>query len=149
MRERISQDIKKAMKDKAVLRLSTLRMALADFQKKEKEKGEPVKDEEAIQIIQSMLRKRKDSVEQYRKAGREELAQKEEQEITILNEYLPEQMSEEQVRELAIKTISGLGVTGPKEMGRVMGSLVKQLSGKADGGTISRIVKEELQKLAS
>jgi hypothetical protein len=149
MRERISQDIKKAMKEKAVLRLSTLRMALADFQKKEKEKGEPVKDEEAIQIIQSMLRKRKDSVEQYRKAGREELAQKEEQEITILNEYLPEQMSEEQVRELAIKTISGLGVTGPKEMGRVMGSLVKQLSGKADGGTISRIVKEELQKLAS
>jgi uncharacterized protein YqeY len=149
MKERISQDIKKAMKDKAVLRLSTLRMALADFQKKEKEKGEPVKDEEAIQIIQSMLRKRKDSVEQYRKAGREELAQKEEQEITILNEYLPEQMSEEQVRELAIKTISGLGVTGPKEMGRVMGSLVKQLSGKADGGTISRIVKEELQKLAS
>ncbi len=149
MRERISQDIKKAMKDKAVLRLSTLRMALADFQKKEKEKGEPVKDEEAIQIIQSMLRKRKDSVEQYRKAGREELAQKEEQEITILNEYLPEQMSEEQVRELAIKTISGLGITGPKEMGRVMGSLVKQLSGKADGGTISRIVKEELQKLAS
>jgi uncharacterized protein YqeY len=149
MRKRISQDIKKAMKEKAVLRLSTLRMALADFQKKEKEKGEPVKDEEAIQIIQSMLRKRKDSVEQYRKAGREELAQKEEQEITILNEYLPEQMSEEQVRELAIKTISGLGVTDPKEMGRVMGSLVKQLSGKADGGTISRIVKEELQKLAS
>ena len=149
MKERVSQDIKKAMKAKGVLRLSTLRMALADFQKKEKEKGEPVKDEEAIQIIQSMIRKRKDSVEQYRKAGREELAQKEEQEITILNEYLPEQMSEEQVRELAIKTISELGVTGPKEMGRVMGSLVKQLSGKADGGTISRIVKEELQKLAS
>ena len=149
MKERVSQDIKKAMKAKEVLRLSTLRMALADFQKKEKEKGEPVKDEEAIQIIQSMIRKRKDSVEQYRKAGREELAQKEEQEITILNEYLPEQMSEEQVRELAIKTISELGVTGPKEMGKVMGSLVKQLSGKADGGTISRIVKEELQNLAS
>ena len=149
MKERISQDIKKAMKAKEVLRLSTLRMALADFQKKEKEKGEPVKDEEALQIIQSMIRKRKDSVEQYRKAGREELAQKEEQEITILNDYLPEQMGEEQVREVAIKTISELGVTGPKEMGRVMGSLVKQLSGKADGGTISRIVKEELQKLAS
>ena len=149
MKERISQDIKKAMKAKEVLRLSTLRMALADFQKKEKEKGEPVKDEEAIQIIQSMIRKRKDSVEQYRKAGREELAQKEGQEITILNEYLPEQMSEEQVRDLAIKTISELGVTGPKEMGRVIGSLVKQLSGRADGGTISRIVKEELQKLAS
>ena len=149
MKERISQDIKKAMKAKEVLRLSTLRMALADFQKKEKEKGEPVKDEEAILIIQSMIRKRKDSVEQYRKAGREELAQKEEQEITILNEYLPEQMSEEQVRELAIKTISELGVTGPKEMGKVMGSLVKQLSGKTDGGTISRIVKEELQNLAS
>ncbi len=148
MKERISQDIKKALKAKEVLRLSTLRMALADFQKKEKEKGVPVKGEEAIQIIQSMIRKRKDSVEQYRKAQREELAQKEEQEITILTEYLPEQISEEQIRELVIKTISELGVTGPKEMGRVMGSLVKQLSGKTDGGTISRIVKEELQKLA-
>ena len=148
MKERISQDIKKALKAKEVLRLSTLRMALADFQKKEKEKGVPVKDEEAIQIIQSMIRKRKDSVEQYRKAQREELAQKEEQEITILNEYLPEQINDKQVRELVIKTISELGVTGPKEMGRVMGSLIKQLSGKTDGGTLSRIVKEELQKLA-
>ena len=148
MKERISQEIKKALKAKEVLRLSTLRMALADFQKKEKEKGAPVKDEEYIQIIQSMIRKRKDSVEQYRKAHREELAQKEEQEITILKEYLPEQISEERVRDLAIKTISELGVSGPKEMGRVMGSLVKKLSGKTDGGTISRIVKEELQKLA-
>ncbi len=149
MKERISQDIKKAMKEKAVLRLSTLRMALAEFQKKEKEKGEPVKEEAGIQIFQTMVRKRKDSVEQYRKAGREELAQKEEQEILILKEYLPEPLTEEQVRELAIKTISGLGVKGPKEMGKVMGSLTKQLSGKADGGTISRIVKEELQKLES
>ena len=149
MKERISQDIKKAMKEKAVLRLSTLRMALAEFQKKEKEKGEPVKEESGIQIFQTMVRKRKDSVEQYRKAGREELAQKEEQEILILKEYLPEPLTEEQVRELAIKTISELGIKGPKEMGKVMGSLTKQLSGKADGGTISRIVKEELQKLES
>ena len=149
MKERISQDIKKAMKEKAVLRLSTLRMALAEFQKKEKEKGEPVKEEAGIQIFQTMVRKRKDSVEQYRKAGREELAQKEEQEILILKEYLPEPLTEEQVRALAIKTISELGIKGPKEMGKVMGSLTKQLSGKADGGTISRIVKEELQKLES
>ena len=149
MKERISQDIKKAMKEKAVLRLSTLRMALADFRKKEKEKGEPVSDEAGIQIFQTMVRKRKDSVEQYRKAGREELAQKEEQEILILKEYLPEPLTEEQVKELAIKTISELGVKGPKEMGKVMGSLTKQISGKADGGTISRIVKEELQKLES
>ena len=149
MKERISQDIKKSMKEKAVLRLSTLRMALAEFQKKEKEKGEPVSDEAGIQIFQTMVRKRKDSVEQYRKAGREELAQKEEQEILILKEYLPEPLTEEQVRDLAIKTISELGIKGPKEMGKVMGSLTKQLSGKADGGTISRIVKEELQKLES
>jgi len=149
MKDRLSQDIKKAMKEKAVLRLSTLRMALADFQKKEKEKGEPVTDEAAIQIFQSMVRKRKDSVEQYRKAGREELAQKEEQEIAIIKEYLPEPVSEEKIREHTVKTISELGVNGPKEMGKVMGSLAKQLAGKADGGTISRIVKEELQKLES
>ena len=149
MKERISQDIKKAMKEKAVLRLSTLRMALAEFQKKEKEKGEPVKEDAGIRILQTMVRKRKDSVEQYRKAGREELAQKEEQEILILKEYLPEPLTEEQVRALTIKTISELGIKGPKEIGKVMGSLTKQLSGKADGKTISRIVKEELQKLES
>ena len=149
MKDRLSQDIKKAMKEKAVLRLSTLRMALAEFQKKEKEKGEPVKDEAATQIFQSMVRKRKDSIEHYRKAGREELAEKEEQEIAIIKEYLPEQLSEEKIRESAVKTISDLGVKSPKEMGKVMGSLSKQLSGKAEGGTISRIVKEELQKLES
>ncbi len=149
MKDRITQDIKKAMKEKAVLRLSTLRMALAEFQKKEKEKGEPVKDETATQILQSMVRKRKESVELYRKAGRDELAQKEEQEITIIKEYLPEQLSEEKIRELAVKTISELDIKDPKEMGKVMGSLSKQLSGRADGGTISRIVKEELQKLES
>ena len=147
MKDRLSQDIKKAMKEKAVLRLSTLRMALAEFQKKEKEKGEPVKDEAATQIFQSMVRKRKDAIEYYRKAGREELAEKEEQEIAIIKEYLPEQLSEEMIRASAVKTISELGIKGPKEMGKVMGSLAKQLSGKADGGTISRIVKEELQKL--
>ncbi len=147
MKDRLSQDIKKAMKEKAVLRLSTLRMALAEFQKKEKEKGEPVKDEAATQIFQSMVRKRKDSIEHYRKAEREELAEKEEQEIAIIKEYLPEQLSEEKIRAAAVKTISELGVKSPKEMGKVMGALAKQLSGKADGGTISRIVKEELQKL--
>ncbi len=149
MTDRLNQDIKKAMKEKDALRLSTLRMALAEFQNKEKEKGEPVQEQAGIQIFQSMVRKRKDSAEQYRKAAREELAQKEEQEILILKEYLPEPLTEEQVRELAVKTISELGIKGPKEMGKVMGSLTKQLSGKADGGTISQIVKEELQKLES
>lgn len=149
MKDKISQDIKKALKAKEALKLSTLRLALAEFQKKEKEKGEPVTEKDANQILQSMIRKRKESIEQFRKAQREELAQKEEQEIVILQQYLPEQMSEDKVREQVLKTISELSAQGPSDMGKVMGTLVKKLSGKADGGTISRLVKEELQKLPS
>jgi len=149
MKDKISRDIKTAMKEKAVLRLSTLRLVLAEFQKKEKEKGVTLTAESAVQILQSMVRKRKESIEQYRKAEREELAQKEEQEIVILQEYLPEQLSEDEIRTQVLQVISELGADGPSAMGKVMGILVKKLSGTADGGTISRIVKEELQKLSS
>ena len=149
MKDRISQDIKQAMKAKDVLRLSTLRMILADLQRKEKEKGEPVDEPAAVQILQSMVRKRKEAIEQFRKGGREDLADKEQQEIKIVEQYLPEQLSEDKIRRQAEAVISELGVRGPREMGKVMGVLVKKIAGRADGGTVSRIVKDALQKLES
>ncbi len=149
MKERISQDIKVALKNKETARLSTLRMILAELQHKEKEKGIPVDDDTACQILQSMIRKRKEAIEQYLKGARKDLAEKEQQEIHIIRTYLPEQLSEDAIREHARSTITELGVRGPQEIGKVMGVLVKKLSGQADGSTISRIVREELQKLES
>ena len=147
MKTIISNDIKKAMKARQTARLSTLRMILAELQHKEKEKGIAVTDETAYQILQSMVRKRKEAIEQFRKGAREDLAEKEEQEIRIIETYLPEQLSEDQIRQHALAVISELGASGPRDMGKVMGVLVKKLSGTADGGTISRIVREELQNL--
>jgi hypothetical protein len=149
MKDRISQDIKEAMKNKNAVKLSTLRMIMAELQRKEKEKGIPVNNETAHQILQSMIRRTKEAIEQFRKGGREDLAEKEQQEVKIIEQYLPEQLSEDEIIEHVHTAISELGVRGPKEMGRVMGVLVKKLSGRADGSSISRIVKEELQKLQS
>jgi hypothetical protein len=149
MKDRISQDIKDAMKNKNAVKLSTLRMIMAELQRKEKEKGIPVNNETAHQILQSMIRRTKEAIEQFSKGGREDLAEKEQQEVKIIEQYLPEQLSEDEIIEHVHTAISELGVRGPKEMGRVMGVLVKKLSGRADGSSISRIVKEELQKLQS
>ena len=149
MKDKISLAIKEAMKKKDAPRLSTLRMILADFQHKEKEKGLPVDDATANQLLQSMVRKRKEAIEQFQKGGREDLAEKEQSEIKIIEEYLPEQLSADEVREHVRSAIDELGVAGPKEMGKIMGFLTKKLSGRADGGTISRIVREELQNLTT
>ena len=149
MKDKISQAIKESMKKKDALRLSTLRMILAEFQRKEKEKGQPVDDATANQLLQSMVRKRKEAIEQFQKGGREDLAEKEQSEVKIIEEYLPEQLSDEDIREHVRSAIDELGVTGPKEMGKIMGFLTKKLSGSADGATISRIVREELQNLTA
>ena len=147
MKEKISQDIKAAMKSKDTLRLSTLRMMLAELVNKEKEKGIPVTPEQTIQVLQTMVRKRKDAIEQFRSGGRADLADKEALEITVIESYLPEQLSEDAVRREALAVIAELGAQGPKDMGKVMGVLTKKLAGRATGAVVSRIVKEELQKL--
>jgi uncharacterized protein len=146
VKDKISQDIKDAMRSRDAARLSALRMMLAELVNKEKEKGIPVTDEQSVQILHSMVRKRKDAIEQFRKGAREDLAAKEEAEILVIEGYLPEQLSEGAILEQVKAVIAELGATSPKEMGKVMGVLTKKLAGRADGGAISRMVKEELQK---
>jgi uncharacterized protein YqeY len=149
VKDRISQEIKAAMKAKDEARLSTLRLILTEFVRKEKEKGIPPTDEQCVQILQTMVRKCRDAAEQFTNGNRPELAAKELAEVTILESFLPAQLPEEQVRELALAAIAEVGAKTPKDMGRVMGLLTKKLAGQADGSVISRIVKEELQKLGS
>ena len=121
-------------------------MVLSAVKNKEIEKRSKLTDEEIIDAISSEVKKRKESIESYEKGGREELAQKERDELKVLMEYMPEQMSEDEIRTEAKKAIAETGAKEIKEMGKVLGVLMPNLKGRADGQTVSRIVKEELQK---
>ncbi|MCX5894606.1 MAG: GatB/YqeY domain-containing protein [Proteobacteria bacterium] len=147
MKAKVSQDLKTAMKEKAALRVSTLRLILAEIERKEKEKGLPATEEAITQILYSMIKKRKEAIELFLKGGRQDLADKEGKEIPIVESYLPKQLSDDEIRQEALATISELGARSIKELGKIMGVLSRKLAGKAQGSTISRIVKEELQKL--
>ena len=147
MKNRIRQDLTAAMKAREVLRVSTLRLILSEIERKEKEKGLPAEQEAIIQILYTMIKKRKEAIELFIKGGRQDLADKEEKEIPIVESYLPQQMHEDEIRQEVLATIAELGVRSVKELGKVMGVLSKKLAGKAQGSAISSIVKEELQKL--
>jgi uncharacterized protein YqeY len=108
--------------------------------------GYEATDEDVLSVIDKQVKQHKDSIEQFENAGRQELADKEKEELTLLEKYLPEQMGEEEVRALVKEAIATTGVSSPAEMGKVMGALMPKTKGKADGGLVSRIVKEELQK---
>lgn len=147
MKNRIRQDLTAAMKAREVLRVSTLRLILSEIERKEKEKGLPAEQEAIIQILYTMIKKRKEAIELFIKGNRQDLADKEEKEIPIIESYLPQQMHEDEIRQEVLATIAELGVRSVKELGKVMGVLSKKLAGKAQGSAISSIVKEELQKL--
>ena len=144
LRERLVEDQKTAMRAKAVERLSTIRMVRSEILNKDKEKGDETSDEEILKLLQTMVKRREDAAEQYDKGGRPELAAKEREEILVVQEYLPAQMGDEEIRQAAQAAIEEVGASSPKDMGKVMGVLSKQLAGQATGGRISQIVKEIL-----
>jgi uncharacterized protein YqeY len=145
LQEKIQTDIAEAMRSKDALRLSVLRMMKAAVMNKQVEKMKTLDEGEVIGVFNALVKQRKDSVEQFRKGGREEMAQKEESEIKIIHEYLPAAASEDDIR-LAIETaIAETGATSIKDMGKVMKTAMTHLAGKtADGGRISQMVKEKL-----
>jgi len=146
LKEKLQNDMKEAMKAGDALRRMVLSLVLSAVKNKEIEKRSKLTDEEIIDAISSEVKKRKESIESYEKGGREELAQKERDELKVLMEYMPEQMSEDEIRTEAKKAIAETGAKEIKEMGKVLGVLMPNLKGRADGQTVSRIVKEELQK---
>ena len=123
---------------------TTLRMFSAEIKKEEIEKKEELTDEETISIVQKMIKQRKDSFSQFEQAGRDELAEKEAREISILEQFLPEQLSEEEILQEVNQAIAESGAESMQDMGKVMGLLKNKLSGKADMGLVSIKVKESL-----
>jgi uncharacterized protein YqeY len=145
LQEKIQTDIAEAMRSKDALRLSVLRMMKAAVMNKQVEKMKALDDGEVIGICNSLVKQRKDSIEQFRKGGREELAQKEESEIKIIQEYLPAAANEDDIRRAIETAIAETGATSIKDMGKVMKASMVHLAGKtADGARVSQMVKEKL-----
>lgn len=146
LQDQINNNLKDAMRAKNVETLSVLRMLVSALKNKQISLQHDLTDEDILGVIASQAKQRKDSIEQYREGNREELAQKEEKELAILNAYLPEQMGETEIRNIINDAITKTGAQGPQDMGKVMGALMPQIKGKADGALVSKLVKEALNK---
>ncbi len=147
--DQINQDIKEAMKARAQDKLAALRaIKSALLLEATKEGGDgSVSDEAGAAIIQKLYKQRKDAAAIYTEQGRDDLASEESFQAEVIAAYLPEQMSEDQVRSAVKEVIAQVGASGPSDMGKVMGAAMGRLKGKADGGLISQIVKSELAAL--
>ena len=144
MREQVTKDMATALKAGEKDKLSTLRMLLSAVKYKEVDAKHQLSDEEVIAVISTLLKQRQDSVEQFRKGGREDLVEKESKEIEFLRAYLPPQLSEEEVRDIIKKAAAETGAAGQKDMGKLMKVVMPQVKGKADGKLVNDIVKEVL-----
>ncbi len=145
LRERIVSDMTAAMKARDAARTSTLRMVKAAVQNREIEKGGELTEEEMTKALQSLVKQRRDSVEQYEKAGRAELAEKERAEIVVIEEYLPRAATPEEIEQAVAEAVAEVGATSMKEMGAVMKAAQARLAGKsADGRAVSEMVKKRL-----
>ncbi len=151
--KQVDQDMIAAMKAKDAERLLTIRMMKSAFKNKEIEKREPLSDAEAYQVLTTMIKQRRDSIEQFTKGGRPELAAKEADEIALIEEYMPKAASVEDIRKLVTSTIDELAVSGfdpgPKDMGMVMKAVqerIKEAGIRADGRAVSEAVKARLMK---
>lgn len=143
--DRINEDLKTAMKNKEADRLSTLRMVKTALKNREIEKMDALTDEEALKALQSLVKQRRDSIEQYEKAGRAELAAKEAAEIKVIEAYLPAALDEAAIAQIVDQTIKETGASSAKEMGAVMKGVMAQLSGQTvDGKVVSALVKAKL-----
>ncbi|MEE9613420.1 MAG: GatB/YqeY domain-containing protein [Thermodesulfobacteriota bacterium] len=144
LREDITGGIITAMKQGEKLRLSTLRLLLAAVKNKEIEMKKELSDGEIQSVVATLLRQSKDSIEQFKKGGRDDLAEKEEKEAGILQAFMPAQLSAEEIRALVTGKIDEVGAEGMGDMGRVMKVVMPEIKGRSDGGTVKDIVKDLL-----
>ena len=149
LKERIEADLKAAMKDKDAERLSVVRMLKSAIKYREIELMKPLDDAGVLQVLTSEIKRHKDSVEQFRAANRQDLVDKEEAEIRILQGWLPQQLSPAELDEKVAAAIRGVGAKGPKDMGAVMKALLPEVQGRAEGKAVSDLVKKKLSELTS
>lgn len=145
LKDKINADLKEAMKSGDKIRLQTVRSIRALILEFEKSgANREMTEEDEIKLLTSAAKKRKDAIEQYRNAGREDLAEKEEAELKIIETYLPEQLSEEEIEEKVKEIAAKVGATEKKDFGKLMGAAMKELKGKADGNLIRKAAEKIL-----
>jgi uncharacterized protein YqeY len=142
--EQIDNDFKEALKSQNSEMVSVLRMLKSAFKNTQIEKGHELSDQETIAVLEKQAKQRQDSIAQYKSGNREDLAAKEQSELDVISKYLPEKMSEEELRGLVAEIITELGASSMQDMGKVMKAVLEKANGKADGSMVSAIVKEKL-----
>ena len=145
MLDQIQADLKQAQLSRDELKTSTLRLLLSEIKNAEIQKSGELSDSEIISVIQKEVKKRKEAVEGFRSGGRVDQAEKEETEAKVLVEYLPAQISDEELTQLVDGAIKEVGATNLSDMGKVMGAVMGKVAGRADGGRVSTLVKEKLK----
>jgi len=144
LRTRLREELRSAMRAGDTVRRDTIRLLEAAIKNAEIERRGPLEEADLVGLVQKQARQREESIEQYRAGGRADLADREAAELAVLQEYLPQQMSEDEVREAARAAIAKAGATGPADKGKVMGPLMAELRGKADGRLVNAVVSELL-----
>ena len=147
--QRIAEDSKQAQKKGDQLRLSTLRMLKSELKYKEIEKGKPLSEEEEIQVLSSSVKKRKDSIAQFKQGNRLDLVVKEETELSIIQAYMPEQLTEEELNRVVDDTLAEVSAQGKSDLGKVMKSLMPKVKGRADGKIVNQIVTSKLERITT
>ena len=140
----IEGEIKDAIKGREQLRADTLRMTLASLRAAEKELGRPLKEDEELQVLQRERKQRAEAAEAFRSAGREEQAATEEEELEIIEEFMPEPLGEDELEQIVDDAIAETGATSLRDLGRVMADVMPQVAGRADGSAVSQLVREKL-----
>ena len=144
MLDQLQEELKIAMKAGEKAKMMGLRNIIGKIKAAQIDKGETLTDEESLKILKTATKQLKESIDQYQKGGRDDLAEKEAFELTLLEKYLPEQLSEEQIRQTVKNIVKNTGAGSMQDMGKVMGATMQELAGSADGKIVQKIVQEEL-----
>ena len=144
LKEQLTQDMKSAMKQKEQVRLSTIRLVRSAIKNREIELGKELDDADVVKVISTAVKQRKEAIEQFTKGGREELAEKEQAELKVLEVYLPQQLGEEELAALVKEAVEAVNATSMKDMGKVMKEIMPKVQGRADGKIINQMVKSHL-----
>jgi hypothetical protein len=142
--ERIEGELKEAMRARDRERTDALRLTLASLRSAEKELARPLKEDEELQVLQRERKRRTEAAEAFREGGRAEQADKEERELDVIQEYMPEPVSDEELERIIDDAIAETGATSLRDLGRVMADVMPQVAGRADGSTVSQLVREKL-----
>ncbi len=147
MKTRLTDDMKQAMRNRDVLRRDVIRYLRSEVRNQEIRDQKELDDAGVIQVLSRQAQQRRDSIEVYRDADRQDLVEKEESELSVILSYLPQQMTSEEIADLVQQVVAEVGASGPADMGKVMGAIMPQVRGKAEGREVNAIVQQTLRSL--